>query len=1127
MTDNAATRMLAVPSLSNMLPPGTEGGKEFGRIVDLLLFYDAKQQGSKFSAFNDAAGDYAGLDSFGSQRLEGTTGYQYKFFPSPLSSKHRSEIEQSLRWAIDRKDRSGLKHWILVTPDDLLESGRKRGGGDVSWFEGLQTKYPDVEIEHYGHTKLQGLFLQAPYLCLYYYPSLLPGGAIRRNSVQSTRQSYDSNIRQQNGRIEFVGMSVYKEEATRGVPIEHIYIPLSVVREEFDHSDENTPRNDPLSLLEPGKRSVILGDPGSGKSTLLSFLSIAGISPAIQERYGAAPDERLPVKITLRRCADELKVRKNLSILDYIVEVTRAEFSLGAADEEFFLFYLSSGRGIVLFDGLDELPTSQFKKIVRDRIAAFCTTYPGNTTITTSRIVGYEHRIRFPESFSHYKMADLRVTEINSFIGDWYKARVENDTERQANIDDLVRIISHPENAAIRELSKNPLLLTIVALVHRIDAVLPDERVVLYQKCTETLLNTWYKWKFKEDDERTKGRVERRNRRRIESIAYWMQCRASDAQAGRAVVPYDELKMFLTEHINSSEFISTEDESAEDQADEFLKFIKSRTGLIIEVGDGRYSFLHLTFQEYLSATYLIAQSELRGVTEIWTLIGDQFSNPKWREVVRLLIASLKSDDSQLYLINQTMNGDSERRCLATTLLLGGLLVDGIEPAESQAAEIVLRLLHGTADATNADDLRAAAGTLRAWLVKNERNHQDAHKVFEEMDRKTPVSAKAQLILSGLASGLSEDVLSAALGPPCAPSALDIYSRLMSDSSNAGRLAKLNDFYDKWSYESPEANLVAAASQGITLLIDEEYAWKRMFERGMIVLTNPRGGPHQDYFYNTCAIVIAERGLPDPAILSTMLHIDSGGTLQKNHLRDDKNEDAIDPEQDFCHQVHDIVRRNAGRSRRDDGVYAEVRRRLMRSRVTRSAKSYRIPRSSELDLSVHRNDIMQLASSEIGDVRHYGDKLWRGLRASPNFGLGVISPAIGMLGLTPKAQWEEVSRQVLGVQMPKIMARGLDKDSIAALIQCFAEGRDRPVDRYKAAWLLLLNIWVNVCGGGSDMGWTDDLENATRDMNEPALVIAHLLRRIWKREDGAASELTAHASDRNSATGRLLREVCWA
>src|SRR5687767_1280174 len=127
MPKRVARRLPDVRSLYETLPRGSEGGKEFARIVDLLLFHEARRHGRKISIFSDAAGDYYGLDSFEGDvfRKEGTTGYQYKFYPSPLSPTHRKAIVDSLTKTAEQQKEIKLKKWILVTPQDLTQSSTR------------------------------------------------------------------------------------------------------------------------------------------------------------------------------------------------------------------------------------------------------------------------------------------------------------------------------------------------------------------------------------------------------------------------------------------------------------------------------------------------------------------------------------------------------------------------------------------------------------------------------------------------------------------------------------------------------------------------------------------------------------------------------------------------------------------------------------------------------------------------------------------------------------------------------------------------------------------------------------------------------------------------------------------
>lgn len=367
---------------------------------------------------------------------------------------------------------------------------------------------------------------------------------------------------------------------------------------------------------------------------------MVGVSEPLQKRCSSEPDDRLPVLVLLRRYADELRNRPYLALLDYITECARADFSLASANQEFFEYYLESGQTLLFFDGLDELSHSPLKQKVRDRIRSLVTTYPGNTVVVTSRIVGYENPFRFDEKeFDHHRVARLRMPEIEQFVGDWYAARIEHPKEREENSSDLIRLLKRDEQSAIRELAGNPLLLTIIALVHRIDAVLPDERVVLYQKCTETLLNTWHTWQPKESQTPNRGKTERRNIRRMEAIAHWIQTRTETTSDGqRAVVRYNDLLKFLREHIARHEKVADKDDAL-DLAIDFLDFVKRRAGLLIEVGDQQYSFVHLTFQEYLTASHISTQSENEGVKSAWSVyIEPRRCDPAWREVIRLFVA---------------------------------------------------------------------------------------------------------------------------------------------------------------------------------------------------------------------------------------------------------------------------------------------------------------------------------------------------------------------------------------------------------------------------------------------------------------------------------------------------------
>lgn len=580
------------------------------------------------------------------------------------------------------------------------------------WF------FPETLLVWLDRDAIRERVLAIPPLGLRYCPGGMADGVQQSQSLErKAKDAYNVEFDKLFGKINFVGMSVYKEEATSSVDMEHIYIPLGLLPE--GATEEQSERTNPLTLLAPGSRHVVLGDPGSGKSTLLRFLAMAGRHHALIKRYNAQADDRLPIMIVLRQYADALRANPQQDLLDYLVDAAFRLLGV-TVDRLFFEYFLLGGKTLLMLDGIDELPDTTFKQTVRKQVGAFLNRYPGNTVILSSRIVGYEKDARYDGlGFSHHQVAPLTDAQIEKFIHDWYAVKIDNKNDRTNHANDLSRVINDADNQAIHDLARNPLLLTIICLVHRIDAVLPDERVVLYSKCAETLLNTWHAWKFRSNEGLRRSKVERRNRSRIEAIAYWMHSGMEGRESTRrAVVPYEELVDFLSAYIETIE--TPQEGSPQEMAEEFLHFVQKRSGLLIEVWDRQFSFVHLTFQEYLAATHLRKSGEEGGLKVIWETIQDRCGDDRWHEVIRLLIGALEQKSSQARLLERILPPRNQPSCVPRALLVGGCLVDSIEATEELEEEIVRTLLLSAAQADSVG-LRKLLKQLSVWQKRAENN----------------------------------------------------------------------------------------------------------------------------------------------------------------------------------------------------------------------------------------------------------------------------------------------------------------------------------------------------------------------------------------------------------------------
>jgi hypothetical protein len=598
----------------------------------------------------------------------------------------------------------------------------------------------------------------------------------------------------------------------------------------------------------------------------LPFLALYGQSEALQKRYAKKEkgkrfsfkaDTRLPVFVTLRRYADALKRDKNVPLIEHIRATIEADCGITGVTEEFLEYYLESGNTILLFDGLDELPNPAFKKTIRDRVRNLGSAYPGNTIIVSSRIYGYCGAFQFDAGeFAHHRLASLREEEIEQFVRDWYAARDMKASDRKEYLDSLLSILGNEEHISIRNLARNPLLLTIMVLVHRVDAVLPDERHVLFQKCTETMLNTWHTWKFHEKDRLHQTKVDRQHMQRMQAMAHWMHHEMGSTKSGeQAVVSYDKLHGRLTEHIET-ERPRNPDYAPEDLAIDFLEFVQDRAGLLVEIGDRQFSFVHLTFQEYLTSSHIWTISERKGIENAWGReVEDHCCDARWREVIRLFVAGCRSDDSQDFLIGSIL--DSNHADAMNAQLLGGLLLDGIGAAEVYKQAILGRLVSAISQSDDGTQLKDTIKVLRDCRAKTDEGWENFKAATGELIARAPKGkdedTRVRLRLTALAAGLSieETWELCDRGSDREAALLRLLAGKRLAGTEEGAIANDLDFLwlslDAAAVRSRGLNLCAAILQSVSIALRPALRDRRAFDSLFALLSgNTNSGPLPDF-----------------------------------------------------------------------------------------------------------------------------------------------------------------------------------------------------------------------------------------------------------------------------------------
>ncbi|WP_218673861.1 NACHT domain-containing protein, partial [Candidatus Entotheonella palauensis] len=234
---------------------------------------------------------------------------------------------------------------------------------------------------------------------------------------------------------------------------------------------------------------VILGGPGTGKTTVLRYLALTYARGLQGDRLDQS-QPLLPLFIPLQAVTSDHAP----SLADYMTQLCERQGCV--VEPGFFDAQLSAQRCLVLLDGLDEVADERQRRAVSRWIAEQSRAYGRNPFVITCRPAGFREDF-LPAGFLRLEVQNFGEAQVEAFAQNWCLAvetMLRGDTaeaRHKADSDsaDLIRAIQ--ANKRVQDLAVNPLLLSIIALVHRYRARLPDRRVDLYAECVEVLLGHW------------------------------------------------------------------------------------------------------------------------------------------------------------------------------------------------------------------------------------------------------------------------------------------------------------------------------------------------------------------------------------------------------------------------------------------------------------------------------------------------------------------------------------------------------------------------------------------------------------------------------------------------------------
>ncbi len=368
---------------------------------------------------------------------------------------------------------------------------------------------------------------------------------------------------------------------------------------------------DPISLKElagtrplwdflrssKGNKNVlaIIGAPGCGKTTMLQHVALT-FAANKQRKYGFSP--LVPIVLFLRNHVEQI-LAKNQSRQPSLAELAYDHFNhrenypdLNPAPL-WFAKQLKKGKCLVLFDGLDEVADAEDRKKVSAWIEEQIAAYPRCRFIITARPQGY---LSAPvKGAQMLEVQAFNAAQVRQFVEAWYYAhevtafggKIDKGVHQRARqgARDLLQRLR--ENPTLSVLTVNPLLLTMIAMVHRYRGQLPGRRVELYAEICDVLLGHWAASKgIRNTLTPAQKRVV------LQPLAFQMmryKMRDISTENAMKIIALPLERVGLTG----------------EAAEKFLIDVQTGSGLLLEREPNKWGFAHLTFQEYLAAAHIL------------------------------------------------------------------------------------------------------------------------------------------------------------------------------------------------------------------------------------------------------------------------------------------------------------------------------------------------------------------------------------------------------------------------------------------------------------------------------------------------------------------------------------------
>jgi predicted NACHT family NTPase len=294
---------------------------------------------------------------------------------------------------------------------------------------------------------------------------------------------------------------------------------------------------------------------------------------------------------------------------------------------------LRAGRGLLLIDGIDEIPERR-REDTRRWLRELLREFPGNVCLVTARPSAVQERWLAADDFADVSLSPMSRNDVAAFVQRWHRAAGATGDEAGE------LLASIRSRADLNRLATNPLMCGLMCALHHVrHGYLPHGREALYDAALQMLLER------REQERRVELpiRLDARSQRvLLQKLAYWLiRNGSSEMERDNAV------------HQIAQALPSMPQVARQGTAEVIYRHLLERSGLLREPAEGAVDFIHRTFQDYLAAQEAVEARDFK-------FLVNNAHLDQWEDVIHMAVAHARADECRQLLKDLVKRGRKDK-----------------------------------------------------------------------------------------------------------------------------------------------------------------------------------------------------------------------------------------------------------------------------------------------------------------------------------------------------------------------------------------------------------------------------------------------------------------------------------